>query len=143
MRRLAVDGVKNPLTIRLAAAIVEGASGDKPMQVSAIASWLSVSTQFLADPRGIELLRTVPEMLADIERRGRLQADCDDIAILGAALGKAVGLASRFVVIGFRHPRAPYEHVYTEIHDGRRWRSLDIVRPTRPPAISRRATMIV
>lgn len=139
MRRYVRDAVRNPLTVNLASLIVEGAEGHRPTQVAAIRSYLESSTTFLRDPHGFELLRTVPEMLAMIRRRGIAQLDCDDVAVLGAALGKAVGLPARFVLLGFFELGAPFSHVYTELHDGRAWRDLDVTRYQQnlPAAVTR------
>lgn len=95
-------------------------------------------TLFQPDPWGLETIREVPEMLQDVAVRGALQADCDDVAVLAAALGKAVGMKSRLVVFGFEGPRGPFAHVFTELYvGGGRWADMDVTRPPggfMPPA---------
>lgn len=142
MRQLANRGVRHPLTVTLAGRIVEGAGGYRLAQARALRSWLASTIEFQADPYGVELLRTVPEMLAEIQSRGFGAYDCDDVAVLGAALGKAAGLPARFTVLGFHHPSFPYRHVYTELY-GSRWVDLDITRPSRLPPVARAAVMEV
>jgi hypothetical protein len=83
----------------------------------------------LSDPSGVELLHDPVLLLEDIRERGQARGDCDDVAVLGAALGGAMGLSARFVVVGFRGPNEPFEHVWTELYDGTTWRELDVTRP--------------
>lgn len=142
MRRLANAGVRHPLTVTLASLIVEGAGGDKLRQARAIRSWLASSVAFQSDPYGVELLRTVPEMLNEIQFRGLGRYDCDDVAILGAALGKAAGLPARFQVLGFHTPSHPYRHVFAELYGSpARWVELDITRPDHLPRVARVMTV--
>lgn len=132
MRRLVDQGVRTPLTVRLVSDIVAGVPGDQAGQAAAIRSWLEQVTVFQLDPLGYETLRTVPEMLTDTIIRGTIQVDCDDIAVLAAALGKAVGMRARFVVLGFGGPRAPFAHVFAQLGTGPTgWAEMDV---TRPPA---------
>lgn len=134
MRRFVRRGVMYPLTVQLAGLIVEGAGEYRPAQARALRSWLDHNTRFLPDPHGPELLRSVPEMLEMLRARGWVLADCDDIAILGAALGKAVGFPARFTLLGFHHPGLPFRHIYSELFDGQRWVDLDVTRPSQPIA---------
>ncbi|MEE8177710.1 MAG: hypothetical protein V3T65_06925 [Acidobacteriota bacterium] len=85
-------------------------------------------------------MREVPEMLEDMQRWGAAQVDCDDAAVLSAALGKAVGLKPRFVVLGFEGPTGPYRHVYTELFDGVAWTEMDVTRPGGIGAVPTRVT---
>jgi len=98
-------------------------------QVAAVRKFLERRVPFLSDPSGVELLHDPVLLLEDIRERGTARGDCDDVAVLGAALGGALGLSARFVVVGFRGPNEPFEHVWTELHDGTAWRELDVTRP--------------
>jgi hypothetical protein len=117
MRRLARDGATVPAVRYTASAIVREVPGkDAIGQIRALRSWLSEWTQFLRDPNGAELLHS-PRHLLFVLRRTRLplRIDCDDVAVLGAALGGAVGLRARFIVAGFFSPDAPFRHVWAEL----------------------------
>lgn len=85
--------------------------------------------RFLRDPAGVELVHHPRVLLDRLRKEGYVQGDCDDAAILGAALGKVIGLPARFVVVGFRGPRGPLTHVYAEVSDGSRWVDLDVTAP--------------
>jgi len=64
-------------------------------------------------------------------QRGVAQVDCDDVAMLGAALGKAVGLRARFVAVAFGPRGAPYRHVWAELgpRTNNVWLDMDTTRP--------------
>jgi len=98
-------------------------------QIAAVRKFLERRVPFLSDPSGVELLHDPVLLLEDIRERGQARGDCDDVAVLGAALGGAMGLSARFIVVGFRGPNEPFEHVWTELHDGTAWRELDVTRP--------------
>lgn len=123
MQVLVNQSLTDPVVINTAKSIVRFLpERDYPMFVDAIREFLSQRVLFCKDPRGVELLHTPRYMLDTIASRFYLQADCDDAAILAAALGKALGLRARFVALGFsvsgifgRFQRVPLSHVYTEI----------------------------
>jgi transglutaminase-like putative cysteine protease len=143
MRRLVNAAQRDPLTVQVASGIVGGALRSTALMAAAIRSWLAAHWRFQADPVDVELLRTVPEMLRDVAARGVVQADCDDAAVLSAALGKAVGMRARFVVLAFGGPRAPYSHVYTELLTPTGWQNVDVTRPPSPAPPSRYAMVEV
>lgn len=147
MRRLAREGMVDPVVRSAALHAVAGIDGrDAPGQAGAIREWLLSAIHFTRDPRVAELLNEPRRMLLVIDKVGVGYYDCDDVAILAAALGGAIGLASRFVVVGFLSPKAPFRHVWTELaapsgpHVGQ-WCEMDVTRSAqRLPwdAISRR-----
>lgn len=114
---------------------------DRAGQVAAVRGFLTERVQFLRDPVGVELLHSPDWLLREIQARYYVTGDCDDVAILGAALGKAAGLKARFVAVAFYDPVAPYAHVWTDLFDGDQWRDLDVTRKNQDLAskgISRR-----
>lgn len=132
MRRLARQGAVNPLVRQTAASIVRGIPGTNgEAQVLAIKDWLGDRTAFLRDPLGVETLYTPDLMIRTILTQGAAQVDCDDVATLAAALGLAVGLRARFVVVGFHSPKAPFQHVWSDLSDPRaiKWTDMDVTRP--------------
>ena len=99
MRAVANGGLVDPVVIETAHAVIENAGvlgRDEPGKAEAVREWLAEHLQFLPDPRGVELLQTPRYQVDRIRRLGFSTGDCDDAAILGAALGKAVGLRARF-----------------------------------------------
>lgn len=88
--------------------------------------------RFKRDTFGTEHLRHPDVLIAEISQtRGndlRCTADCDDTAMLGAALLRAMGFRAYFVTVGLS-PAAPYTHVYfgadIPTPDGLRWVPMD------------------
>lgn len=85
---------------------------DQGSQAMAIRDYLVSVFRFVPDPKGVETLRTPLYQLREIHELGAVAGDCDDAAILGAALGLAVGIPAYFRVLKFR-PGADFAHVFT------------------------------
>lgn len=113
---------------QLAAAIVRGAGTNRQAEVALIREWLQGFTQFVRDPIGLEWVMTPMAQLEALDQHGIIQGDCDDVAVLGAALGMAIGLRARFITIGNARQ---FVHVFAVLGDpsGRQWWELDITRP--------------
>lgn len=97
----------------------------------AVRGFLERRIYFLRDPDGAEMLHS-PRWQATRLLTGRdLYLDCDDVAMLAACLGKAIGLKARFIVAAFSSPNAPYRHVWTQLRSpsGGPWIECDITRP--------------
>lgn len=149
MRQLAIQGAIAPAVRSVAAFLVHGQGRDQLAYAQGIAGWIAQVTRFLYDPSVAEALVPADVTLALIQAHGVAQVDCDDVAILAAALGLSIGLRARFVVVGFLTPDAPYEHIWTELSDssGATWIAVDPARPAtglppvvRPPLVVEIAT---
>lgn len=145
MRQLATLGAVDPTVRQQAAFLVQGQGRDQWRFAQSLAGWVAQRTRFLYDPSVAEALVPAEITLALIAQQGVAQIDCDDVAILAAALGLSIGLRARFVVVSFLTPDAPYEHVWTELSDaaGVTWLPVDPTRPSSglPPVV--RAPYIV
>lgn len=130
MRRLVERAIVNPGFRRFAVRLAQEHGRDNINQALGIRSWLTDHVTFMKDPDRVELLQDPVLLLTQIVHEDVVGMDCDDVAMLGAALGRAVGLRARFVVVGFREPNAPYQHVWAELsdHKEREWINLDITR---------------
>lgn len=124
MAALAHQGGRSLLLQQAARHIVGSGSVDS---VGAIRAFLLRHVRFTADPLEVELITTPELQVQQIAARGYISGDCDDIAVLAAALGLAAGLTVRFVVLSFSD-LGPWEHVYTEIRQGGAWLELDTSR---------------
>lgn len=130
MRDLVQNGVAHPLVRQTAVDIARMVPpGDLNAIARAVRRWLQEHVHFVYDPMNVEHV-TAPDLLLNETRvRYFTTGDCDDIAVLGAALAGAVGVQSRFVVLGFGPDlEAPMGHVFTELFDGTQWLDLDITR---------------
>ena len=134
MRQLVNASLADPAVIETARSVVAlCVPRDYDCRAQAIRTWLADHFQFESDPRGVELVASPRYMLEQIARRYYVQGDCDDAAVLGAALGKAVGLKAQFVIVGFNRQGAPFSHVFAILRGSSRWFSLDVTRPARGP----------
>lgn len=125
MRSIVRQSLASPDVIQTAARIITMLPPrDQERQAIAIRDMLDRVFRFVADPKGVELLRTPTFQLREIKAHGTTVGDCDDAAILGAALGMAVGIGAIFRVISFREG-ANFAHVYT-ILTPRHGRAIDL-----------------
>ncbi len=142
VRRSVID---QPIVVETATRIARHVSGrDQAALAAAIDSWCSSHVEFLPDPAiNGDFLRTPAYVLAEIERHGFARIDCDDAAMLVAALAIALGLSCRFVVFAYLDPRAPFSHVATEVDTQRGPMLLNVTEPLSGPAPSRAASLEV
>lgn len=103
-------------------------------EICAIFSFVRDTTRYQKDIVDIETLQT------PWETRIRGYGDCDDQALLTAALLECVGHPTRFMAVGFT-PNS-LVHVYTQAKSGNEWISLDTTEPHymgwEPPGITNR-----
>jgi transglutaminase-like putative cysteine protease len=120
--------------------IIRSAGGkDRRAQSHAIGSWVRSSLRFVRDPYGVETIHTPLFMLDRIHSVGLFEADCDDYAVLSASLAKAVGLRTKFIILGFVSKGAPWAHVYTIAETPQGWVSFDHTFGVPAGLISRKA----
>lgn len=130
MRMMVYREFVTPIVRITAGEITAGSGNDGYEQAQLIRDFLTTHTEFMRDPDGVEMLHGPAWQLQQIRSTGVVRVDCDDVAMLGAALGKAVGLRARFVVVAFGGKKAPYRHVWAEVSpNGREWVDMDVTRP--------------
>lgn len=133
MRRLVCEGVADVLTVETAHTIIRACPPrDVRCNALSIRAWLARNFKFVPDPVMQETLRPSRRLLEQFARDGVVSGDCDDAAVLGAALAASVGFIPWAVVAGFRRPGAHFQHVYTVLpmepySPG--WIDLDVTRP--------------
>lgn len=133
MRSMVVREFMLPVVRLTATNIVAGLGGkDGVAQATEIREWLNQYTEFLRDPDGAEMVHSPSWQIQQVQNNGRVYIDCDDVAVVSAALGKSIGLRARFVVVGFDAPYAPFRHVWTELSPVAPmpvWVDMDTTRP--------------
>ena len=138
MARIATRSARSAEVREAAAEIVGPSSGARA--ADRVRDFLAANIRFQFDPPGVELIRTPELLLAQIRCDGVAVGDCDDVAVLGAALGMARGLRATYVLLAF-HDTDPYEHVYTELVTESGPVELDTTRPAHlPPELEIRRT---
>lgn len=144
MRAVVRAALARPLVIETAHRIARGLPArDMRARALAVRSWLAAHFHFERDPSGVELLRTPEYQLRQLARDGVITGDCDDAAILGAALYAALGGRAALRAVSFR-PRSPFTHVYAILTPQSKHASvsLDVTKPRGVnPAVHRSATL--
>jgi hypothetical protein len=120
---------------------------DENCNAGTIRDFVNRAVWFQRDPLGNESLTSPLVHLRFLTQPGvsHVKGDCDDVATLSAALGVALGMPATFTVLAFTGPadpvnvryteaNAPYQHVYTSLLAGGRWREMDTTRPEALPA---------
>lgn len=123
----------DPLTVETAHRIVRTCRArDTRCNGLRIRAWLAGNFRFVPDSVDVETFRTPEYLLHQLAEWGYMTGDCDCAATLGAALGKAIGMPARFVVLGFPSMSDAYGHVYAELETDSGWVDLDVTKPRGP-----------
>lgn len=137
MCKLTRQAKKNPTIRELAIRLTNHLPPkDWKAEVGAIRDFVRSNIRYTRDIRGVETLQAPIQTL-------RLRAgDCDDMAMLTAALLEAIHHPTRFTAIGFSPNH--YAHVFPETKIGPHWFSVETTEPVplgwRPNGI--RASMV-
>lgn len=149
MAKLANGGQTTPSVVGLARQIAAATgSRDPAAWAVAIQRWLSGVWMFVEDPVDTELLISPARMFEEYASTGRITGDCDEAAIMGAALGKSIGIPATFTALAFDTPDDSPErlaHVFATLlpNDGSEV-SLDITKPAGAvPPVTRAVTVDV
>lgn len=133
MRQLAGSGARDPRVREVAIRITQQLlDHDFMSEYAALFNWVRRNIRYIRDPIEIEQVQT-PHATLQL-RTG----DCDDLAVLLAALTGAIGGRSRFVAGAFRHGpngKPSLSHVWCEAHEPQTntWVVLDPVPGRRVP----------
>jgi hypothetical protein len=135
MCRLVDNAVKDPQVNRLAIGIVRGHGAWQPLRdLQSLYAYWQACFRYVEDPVGPlgpkETLRPVRDLLE------LCAGDCDDSAMVMAALAGTLGYETRFVTVAAdASDPSQFSHVYSEAliqpHDGSapRWVAMDCARP--------------
>lgn len=127
----------------MAAQAVQGAGSDHA-RIERLNTFLTRHTEFLPDPLLAEALVPATIAVDKIHANGLFQGDCDDVAVVTAALGLSIGLMARFVAVSF--DGVGFAHVWTELASPQnsQWFAIDPTRPAQNlPAIYQRMIMAI
>lgn len=145
------DATADPYVVTFARALVKSpaayAISTQANAARVIRNFVWSVWRFVDDPVNRELLRTPYNMLMEYDACGYVMGDCDEAAMLGAALGASVGIQPTLTVMEFADNSGQYSHIYASLlpTDGAPV-SLDITRPPRGtpvPAVVRQSTRLV
>lgn len=125
---MGVFGAKSPKIRALAIDILRAAQvpeKDYAMEMVAIHNWVRDQIRYVRDAQGQETISTPEETAFNSKAE-----DCDGKSVLEAALLGAIGVKTRFVVVGFT--QNCYAHVYLQAQLKDRWISLDPIMRQHP-----------
>lgn len=133
MRQLTRDARTDPSIRGLALQLVAGLrQKDYRGEVAAIHAFVRDRIRYVRDVHNVETLQT-PRKTLELAA-----GDCDDKAMLTAALLEAIGYATRFSAVGFRPGH--FAHVFPEVKLGAAWLPLETTENwpmgKRPPGIA-------
>lgn len=101
MIRNALDGASLPQVRALAESAVKGApERDLAAEAQRIEKWVKGHLRYTRDGLNVEMLKTVPRILGEIQSQGYFMGDCDDASTLSAALLLSLGHQVGFQVLG-------------------------------------------
>jgi transglutaminase-like putative cysteine protease len=138
MVRVVRLGVVDPKIVAVAVNIVRDVDGhDLHALALRVREWVTSSVRFLPDPvMDGDYIRTPDYLLSEIQQYGIARGDCDDVAVLTATMGMAVGLFARFHAVAFSG-RETYSHVWTDLLAGDTWMVVDPTATAVMPAVDR------
>lgn len=112
--KLARKRAKHPVVRQLALNIIRHA-GTKSMfykdESIAIAKWVQSNLHYVKDISGVETVHD-PLTMIDKVQRGTAAVDCDDHAVLLAALLLSIGHRPIFRIVRYSKNSASYNHIY-------------------------------
>lgn len=132
MRQFVLEAVRDPVQqIRDVALQIIGPAAYVG-QVRAIQLWVQTHIRYVHDPTTVELVQTPQKTLQ------WSAGDCDDQAVLVAALLDSIGHPTQFYAVGFNG--GPLEHVLTRTKIGTQWVAVETIKPVGlgflPPGIT-------
>ncbi len=119
MQKLAHEAAGDPVIQQLGRLIVLQAGVPSHFyadEALAIGDYVKAKVRYMRDPDGYEQLTTPERLVQDIQN-GIAQGDCDDMALLTAALLLAIGHTPRFRMVRYDGNSGPYAHIYTVDYD--------------------------
>jgi hypothetical protein len=130
VRRDALNSTVRGVALGIVRRCPDQGAGATACQLRALRKFLVRHVRFVRDPVHAELVHAPRILAQQLVATGSTSGDCDDVATLGAALGRAVGFDARFVVLGFFDAGAPWSHVYAELRDPQTgaWQQMDVTR---------------
>lgn len=126
MRKIARERSTHPKIRQLAMNILQqaGVEGhDFIDEAVALGTFVQQNVRYVRDPNGVEQLHD-PIFIIDRIAKGTAYGDCDDQALLLSTMLLAIGAQPYYVIVRYRQPSGPYNHIYTAVYD-RNWRGAE------------------
>lgn len=82
----------------------------------ALGDYIKNTVRYVRDPSGIEYLQDPLTIISQMQA-GEACGDCDDMALLVAALLLSVGHEPSFAAVRYQDVQGPYNHIYVVDYD--------------------------
>lgn len=140
-------GAVQPDVISQARRIADATPGDDPEGLAAqILAWLTSVWRYVDDPTAAEYIAPAVDSLEQLRLQSSILGDCDDVTVLGGAIGRALGFDVSITVVAFADNPWAFTHVWASLltPDGPPV-SLDILKPAAGsvPPIARSRTFVL
>ena len=124
-------------TLRIMAGMVRHAVSMEPFREFALffpnaQSVEVIRKYFRYTPEDVETLYSPEYQLYSLIHTGQFTGDCDDIAMMYAAIFHVLGLSTRFVAMKTKRNDPEFLHVVVETFENNRWKRFD---PTVKPGM--------
>jgi transglutaminase-like putative cysteine protease len=141
MRLIARGASQSPTIAKVAFDMVRFLPPTTAARIGAIRSYVRTYIHYQNDPHDVEHVQQPVRLVQEIAQKGSTVGDCDDVAVVAAALALAMGLQVQYVVEAFRPPPTTYAHVYAELLGlAGTWERIDTTKPRgMTPIVTRRA----
>ncbi|MCS7231743.1 MAG: transglutaminase-like domain-containing protein [Elusimicrobiota bacterium] len=101
---------------------------EKIIDVIRVFNFLKKKIRFLRDIYKIETVKTLKHIVEEIQKKGKLVGDCDDLSMLIAGVLKSIGYPVRFVVTATPGSEK-FNHIFVEANIDNNWYPLDLTLP--------------
>jgi transglutaminase-like putative cysteine protease len=132
MKKLIINSDADRIVKETAKNIVRNVNPkDHVGQVAAVVSWVRKNFKYVRDIYGVEEL-TAPEVILRSMAAGKndYSSDCDDFAVLIAALLRSIGFRTRLEALGVGSQF--YNHARLSVQVQGVWQAIEGTRPTAP-----------
>lgn len=135
LQKLAVIYGRNKCTIDFARCLVADIADQnaKLQHFQRVTSFVLDKFVYLADPRGIEYVRSPVQLLLEFERTGKMRGDCDDVTLLTNSLLNALGFTTRTLSVKI-NGSTTFNHVLCLVQRGEDWVPFDACNRADPTA---------
>ena len=118
MAKVVNDSKRRPVVREFARRLVQHLPGkDRIAEIKAAFYFVRDEVRYIRDIRGVETLHTPEKILQT------MAGDCDDKALLIAALLESIGFQCRFIGVGFT--AGHISHVFTQVMNNGKWINLE------------------